>query len=131
MCIINDIVYMYISRSLVRSSKACWVSSSPAGTHRGSRCRQHPGCCASRWAFVWQHPAWAPSPCQRSGWCNAAACTWRFYRRGSGQILEGNTEIRLSLPERPVQNAKILWDRRQLSPLSSEALLRTRASSMS
>lgn len=64
------------------------MSSSLADTHRGNRCHQHPGCCASRWAFLWQHPAWAPSLCQRSGWCNGVVCTLCFYRRGNGQILE-------------------------------------------
>lgn len=78
-------------KRLLRSSEPCWICSSPAGTHQGSRYHQHPGCCASRWVFVLQHPTWGPSPCRKSDWCNAAVCILYFCRQGTVQILFGDT----------------------------------------
>ena len=53
--------------------------------HRFRRC---PGPRVSRWACGWRHPAWAPSPCQSSGWCTASGCTPVSCKPDTGQNLQ-------------------------------------------
>lgn len=76
-----------------RSRKACSSPKPTASTHQGSRCHQHQVCCDARWVFVWQHPTWAPSPCQRSDWCSAAMCTWSFCKQGIDQSLQRDPRL--------------------------------------